>query len=233
MQSLNKFIAFIKSQDGIGNKAKLISLAVEEFNLIKDRSAYYCNSFAVRFSQSSGGGFSNTVLSLSKHQKYDNLPINEYCRFVDHPKETRWKSYEVCGKQLQESMAISYAREIVQKTYDRYGDRARLAQANEGIDWKAVSHAFRAGYQLLEIYRTGDLKYPLKSALFLKSVKLGEKHYINDGIQEMLDTMLHEVEEESAKSSLPEKVDQKWIEQFILEQYQERTSCAQRQKAKE
>lgn len=75
MQSLNKFIAFIKSQDGIGNKAKLISLAVEEFNLIKDRSAYYCNSFAVRFSQSSGGGFSNTVLSLSKLQKYDNIPF--------------------------------------------------------------------------------------------------------------------------------------------------------------
>lgn len=75
MKTLNLFIEFIKSHDGIGNKAKLTGLAVNQFNLTKDRSAYYCNSFAVRFSQSSSGGFSNTVLSLSKLQKYDNIPF--------------------------------------------------------------------------------------------------------------------------------------------------------------
>lgn len=75
MKTLNLFIDFIKSHDGIGNKAKLTDLAVNQFNLTKDRSAYYCNSFAVRFSQSSSGGFSNTVLSLSKLQKYDNIPF--------------------------------------------------------------------------------------------------------------------------------------------------------------
>lgn len=75
MKTLNLFIDFIKSHDGIGNKAKLTGLAVSQFNLTKDRSAYYCNSFAVRFSQSSSGGFSNTVLSLSKLQKYDNIPF--------------------------------------------------------------------------------------------------------------------------------------------------------------
>lgn len=75
MRAVNSFITFIKSKDGIGNKAKLASLAVEQFGLIKDRSAYYCKSFAVRFSQSSSGGFSNTILSLSKLQKYDNIPF--------------------------------------------------------------------------------------------------------------------------------------------------------------
>lgn len=75
MRTINSFIAFIKSQDGIGNKAKLTSLAVEQFGLTKDRFVYYCNSFAVRFSQSSSGGFSNTILSLSKLQKYDNIPF--------------------------------------------------------------------------------------------------------------------------------------------------------------
>ena len=75
MKTLNLFIDFIKSHDGIRNKAKLTGLAVNQFNLIKDRSAYYCNSFAVRFSQSSSGGFSNTVLSLSKLQKYDHIPF--------------------------------------------------------------------------------------------------------------------------------------------------------------
>jgi hypothetical protein len=75
MGNLNHFIEFIKSLDGIGNKAKLKNLAACEFALIQDRSVYYCDSFAVRFSHSSGGGFSNTVLSLSKLQKYDNIPF--------------------------------------------------------------------------------------------------------------------------------------------------------------
>ena len=75
MNTLNNFIEFIKSQDGIGNKAKLTGLAVQKFGMIKDRSVYYCNSFAVRFSQSSSGSFSNTVLSLSNLQKYDNIPF--------------------------------------------------------------------------------------------------------------------------------------------------------------
>lgn len=75
MNTLNRFIEFIKSHDGIGNKAKLTALAIDNFNLTKDRSAYYCNSFAVRFSQSTSNGFSNTILSLSKLQKYDNIPF--------------------------------------------------------------------------------------------------------------------------------------------------------------
>jgi hypothetical protein len=75
MNTLNLFIEFIKSHDGIGNKVKLTHLAIDYFNLTQDRSAYYCNSFAVRFSQSSSSGFSNTILSLSKLQKYDNIPF--------------------------------------------------------------------------------------------------------------------------------------------------------------
>lgn len=150
---------------------------------------------------------------------WDELPVNEYCKFVENPKEKRWKHYEVCGKQLQESISIEYARDILQKTYDRYGDRAKQAQANEGIDWKAVSHAFRAGFQLKEIYKTGDLRYPLKEANFLKDIKLGNMHYINDGIAESLESLLRSVELSSLESVYPEKIDIKWVEDFILNCY--------------
>ncbi len=75
MNTLSLFIDFVKSHDRIGNKAKLTGLSVQNFGLIKDRSVYYCNSFAVRFSQSSSSSFSNTVLSLSNLQKYDNIPF--------------------------------------------------------------------------------------------------------------------------------------------------------------
>ena len=75
MYKVNEFISFIKSYDGIGNKVKLTRLSTIEFGLVKDRSVYYCDSFAVRFSYSSNGSFSNTVLSLSKLQKFDNIPL--------------------------------------------------------------------------------------------------------------------------------------------------------------
>ena len=75
MKKLSEFIKFISDNDGIGNKQSLIFKANDKFDLIKDRTIYYCDSFAVRFSYSSGTGFSNTVLSLSKLQKFDNVPV--------------------------------------------------------------------------------------------------------------------------------------------------------------
>jgi hypothetical protein len=71
---LNEFISFVKT-NATGNKSKLINLVRSHFALTQDRSVYYCNSFAVRFCYSASGSFSNTVLSLSNLQKYDNIPF--------------------------------------------------------------------------------------------------------------------------------------------------------------
>jgi hypothetical protein len=72
---LREFISFVKEQDGICDKSTLQRLVSEKFDLTTDRKIMYCEAFAVRFSQSSTGGFSNTVLSLSKLQKYDHIPV--------------------------------------------------------------------------------------------------------------------------------------------------------------
>lgn len=69
------FIDFIKFKDGIGNKSRLIKETQRKFNLTKDRSVYYSEYFSVRFSFSSSTSFSNTVISLSNLQKYDDLPF--------------------------------------------------------------------------------------------------------------------------------------------------------------
>ncbi|MCP5062599.1 MAG: hypothetical protein GY936_09065 [Ignavibacteriae bacterium] len=75
MKTLQDFINFIISNDGIGNKQSLISKVKNQFDLTKDRTIYYCDSFAVRFSYSSSNNFSNTILSLSKLQKFDKIPF--------------------------------------------------------------------------------------------------------------------------------------------------------------
>jgi len=75
MIKIREFIKFISYNDGIGNKQSLIQKVTTEFDLIKDRTLYYCDEFAVRFSYSSNSSFSNTVLSLSKLQKFDDIPV--------------------------------------------------------------------------------------------------------------------------------------------------------------
>ena len=57
------------------NKSALINECKNKFNLIQDGKVFYNNFFATRFSWSKNGNFSNTVLSLSKLQKYDHIPF--------------------------------------------------------------------------------------------------------------------------------------------------------------
>ena len=147
---------------------------------------------------------------------WGRLPKSEFCKVVDNPREPRRKHYDCCGKMFQDTMRVGYSKNILQSAYDRYGARARMAQENKGVDWKAVSHAFRAAYQLKEIYETGDLKYPLANARYIKEMKYGKHHYQLEGLGEKLDSLLREVEDLAQKSNYPEKADISWFESLIV-----------------
>jgi len=123
--------------------------------------------------------------------------------------------YEVCGRKLQRTVTLAYAYDVVRKFYNAYGERAKMAATNEGIDWKAVSHALRAAYQTREILQDGTIIFPLKNADYLKAVKEGKVDYLTD-VAPTLDTLMDEVEELSAKSTLPEKVDRNYWNIFII-----------------
>jgi len=72
---IDNLIELISKNDGINDKNKLSKIIVDQFDLVKDRSVYYCDSFAIRFSQAMKTSFSNTVLALSNLQKYDSKPF--------------------------------------------------------------------------------------------------------------------------------------------------------------
>ena len=158
-------------------------------------------------------------IPLKMFEIWDKLPVNEYCKFVDNPKEERFRTYEFCGKKIHETIHISYAKDIVKRQLDSYGERARMAERNEGIDFKAISHAFRAGLQLKEIYQTGNLVYPLKDADFIRDIKQAKFHYVNDKIGEQLEDMLTEVEYLSSISNFQEKVSENKLNEIILSCY--------------
>lgn len=46
---ISTLIQFIRKNDGINDKAKLTKLVSDEFQLTKDRSVFYNDSFAIRF----------------------------------------------------------------------------------------------------------------------------------------------------------------------------------------
>lgn len=70
-------INFIESNNGIGDKAKLADLVKQRYALTLDRKVYTCQDFSIRFSYSKKdtNRISNTILSLSALQKYDEKPF--------------------------------------------------------------------------------------------------------------------------------------------------------------
>ena len=72
---VRRFINYIESQKQISNKDTLIQLCQADFHLTQDRTVFHNRFFAVRFSYSKNGSFSNTILSLSKLEKFDRIPF--------------------------------------------------------------------------------------------------------------------------------------------------------------
>ena len=72
---VHQFVDDIVSTAPTGDKESVIKYACSKYSFTLDRKVYYCRYFAVRFSYSQSGAFSNTVLSLSALQKYDKIPF--------------------------------------------------------------------------------------------------------------------------------------------------------------
>lgn len=125
--------------------------------------------------------------------------------------------WSVCGRKLGITTTIKMGRECVQKLVDEYGARALQAERQEGIDWKALSHAVRVGRQALELLQTAHVTFPLPYAEHVKAIKLGQRPYqeVSAEIEELLET----VEREAVQSTLPDSADMGWIEDFVERVY--------------
>ena len=126
--------------------------------------------------------------------------------------------YEVCGRKYQDTLTLEQLLSHAKDIYDEYGDRAKQAKNDEGIDWKAVSHALRASYQVLGILKDGDFEYPLPQSDFLLATKKGELNFINE-VQPELENLIVQIETLSETSSLPRKVDKKFWDEWLLDIY--------------
>ncbi|QBP05712.1 thioredoxin [Escherichia phage PHB12] len=178
---------------------------------------------ALKRSNEWGQYFDNGAVIRLSHMK-NVLPVGEFASWVETENEKTGKQtfYNLLDRKFQDTLTNKEFNAILVKLEENYGERARKAEANEGIDWKALSHACRGGLQLLEIYKTGDLVYPLRDAPFILDVKLG-KHTFKT-VQEFLEDIVDKVEqasEQAAKNGMQQKVDMSFWDDFLEQVYLE------------
>jgi hypothetical protein len=127
--------------------------------------------------------------------------------------------WAVCGRKMPFTASIKSARDIMQRVVDEYGHRALAAEKNQGVDWKALSHAVRVGRQAIELLDTGNMTFPRPEAAHLIAIKTGQLAYAL--VAEEIDQMLLDVEAAEQRSTLPEHGNQAIADSIVLDAHAE------------
>ena len=83
------------------------------------------------------------------------------------------QALRLCDKLHMSSIRMEEFTRRVEADMSRYGARAEEAERNQGLDFKALSHALRALDQMEELLQTGKIIFPLSTREKLLSVKEG------------------------------------------------------------
>ena len=187
--SVKEVVAFLQKQDGINDKAKLSKLVAEKFGLTKDRSVYYSEAVAIRFSASASANFGNTVLSLSNLQKFDDRPFivclvtpsknNIFLANTTFLKKISHSSHELRENNIRGSFngsdisrefaGIANSAENVERLFNIHaplgfeGNLARLVEATNNIS--PTGHKFEAS----DAARKAILNAPDRAVAFVAS----------------------------------------------------------------
>jgi predicted nucleotidyltransferase len=144
---------------------------------------------------------------------WEVLPEDEHSGYIESS-PNGMRQYKICGKILHENMNIGSAIEFLEKQISKYGERALKSENNEGIDWKSISHALRAAFELQELFTKGNITFPLKNAEVLLAVKLGLVPYKD--VITGLELAIENVQELSENSIFPDNVDKEKRENILV-----------------
>ncbi len=116
----------------------------------------------------------------------------------------------ILGSGFHEKIKVSEVITRLKVSYTKYGTRAILAEKNENVDWKAISHAMRCIFQIKKLAQSGHLVFPLSEADYLMKIKTGKFSWkeceknIADGLAE-LETLVNELPQNSLINQVHEK----------------------------
>jgi hypothetical protein len=124
---------------------------------------------------------------------------------------------QVNGRAIPFHATVKYAREVVGKMLDNYGQRAHKAHLAGGVDWKALSHAVRVNREALELLTTGKITFPRPERELLLKIKTGQLPY--EQVAEIIEQGLTDLTAAHATSKLRNEPDQEWVNEFLYKIY--------------
>jgi hypothetical protein len=146
---------------------------------------------------------------------YTDLLENDHIKMVDckGPNNKTEPHLEICNRKFGMRTKVENIIFTLEKIYDGYGHRAKLAEKNEGIDWKALMHAVRIQYQAKELLSTGHITFPRPEKDLLLDIRNGKLDYkvvariIEDGLDEL----------EQMESNLPKKPNKEFADKLVCD----------------
>jgi hypothetical protein len=165
-------------------------------------------------------GFDKQVMTLvqssSDMVSLEKLPLIEivYCK---GPNAEAVPHLHVCGRKIPLHATVKFAKEVFGKILDNYGQRARKAHLDGGVDWKALSHAVRVNGEANELLRTGHITFPRPDRETLIAIKTGQVPY--EKVAEMIEQGLAELYEAQSVSRLPDKPNTAWADDLVFDVY--------------
>ena len=168
----------------------------------------------------------NIIKNINVKEKmvfYDGARFNfgDHCYII--VAENKEAFIQISDVKFQLLDTVKTALYKVKKVIGSYGKRAENAAAQNGADYKAISHCVRVLTQVEELLLDNKITFPLKNADFIKSIKFNETDMTYEQIMEYIEKKINRIENALLpKSDLRDKADYKWIEQFILNIYEER-----------
>ena len=126
-------------------------------------------------------------------------------------------SLQLCGKMHVGGVRIAEFARRVESDMRRFGARAAEAEQNQGIDFKALSHALRALDQMEELLHTGAITFPLKNRQELRDVKQGLYSWAE--LEPRILARLKEIDALREIADLGSCFDQAFVEEQILACY--------------
>ena len=163
--------------------------------------------------------FKGTKL-IGKRNKIEGTPFGDHVYVLIV--ENKELYFMISDIKFQMNGTLNENKASVYKTLKSYGQRAENAAENKGADFKALSHAVRVLFQAEELLTTGKITFPLKGEQLqlVRDIKFRKTNMTYEEIVDFIEKKLRYVEDVILPNSkLPNKPDQKFINQFILDLY--------------
>lgn len=154
-----------------------------------------------------GGLDQDSVVEWVKSTKNEHIKIVE----LPGPNNSMVKHLDVAGRMYPFTAQVRYWKQQINKRYEEYGARAIQAEKNEGIDWKALSHAVRVNSQAIELLKTSNITFPRPDRALLLDIKLGKIPYKQ--VAEIIENGLEELN--TIESVLPETPNREYASEYL------------------